>query len=244
MADPVVHITNGIPDSGTGNITTLGQVLAAIQSLAGSLFAKITDGTNTAAVKAASTLPAVTDPALVVTIRDQNNNGSTIDSNSTPVAWSTEGKAQVGSLTETAPTTDTASSGLNGRLQRIAQRLTTLLLPSATANGLTASRVNVTASNNLTSLKASAGQIYSIDVFNVAAYTVFLKLYNKASAPVVASDTPVWTIPIQAGGGYSKTFPAGKSFATGIAYAVVKLQADTDATNVVAGDLTGEIEWI
>jgi len=28
MADPVVHLTNGIPDSGTGNITTLGQVAA------------------------------------------------------------------------------------------------------------------------------------------------------------------------------------------------------------------------
>jgi hypothetical protein len=27
MADPVVHITGGIPDSGTGNITTLGQTL-------------------------------------------------------------------------------------------------------------------------------------------------------------------------------------------------------------------------
>jgi hypothetical protein len=41
---------------------------------------------------------------------------------------------KTGSLTETAPATDTASSGLNGRLQRIAQRLTTLLsggLPAA-----------------------------------------------------------------------------------------------------------------
>lgn len=27
MADPVVHITAGLPDSGTGNITTLGQTL-------------------------------------------------------------------------------------------------------------------------------------------------------------------------------------------------------------------------
>lgn len=34
---------------------------------------------------------------------------------------------KIGSLTETAPTTDTASSGLNGRLQRIAQRLTSLI---------------------------------------------------------------------------------------------------------------------
>lgn len=40
---------------------------------------------------------------------------------------------KTGSLTETAPATDTASSGLNGRLQRIAQRLTSLisLLPTA-----------------------------------------------------------------------------------------------------------------
>lgn len=35
--------------------------------------------------------------------------------------------AYLGIVTETAPVTDTASSGLNGRLQRIAQRLTTLL---------------------------------------------------------------------------------------------------------------------
>jgi hypothetical protein len=43
----------------------------------------------------------------------------------------------LGSLTETAPTTDTASSGLNGRLQRIAQRLTSLigLLPTALGTG-------------------------------------------------------------------------------------------------------------
>lgn len=34
---------------------------------------------------------------------------------------------KVGSLTETAPASDTASSGLNGRLQRIAQRLTSLI---------------------------------------------------------------------------------------------------------------------
>lgn len=53
--------------------------------------------------------------------------GTAADAASLPVAQSTEGKAQTGSLTETAPATDTASSGLNGRLQRIAQRLTSLI---------------------------------------------------------------------------------------------------------------------
>lgn len=37
------------------------------------------------------------------------------------------GNVLVGAVTETAPGTDTASSGLNGRLQRIAQRLTSIL---------------------------------------------------------------------------------------------------------------------
>lgn len=52
MADPVVHLTAGVPDSGTGNVTTLGQVI---------------DPTNgPAAIKAASTSPVATDKALVV----------------------------------------------------------------------------------------------------------------------------------------------------------------------------------
>lgn len=45
--------------------------------------------------------------------------------------------AKTGALTETAPATDVASSGLNGRLQRIAQRLTSLigLLPASLVGG-------------------------------------------------------------------------------------------------------------
>lgn len=115
---------------------------------------------------------------------------------------------------------------------------------SATANGTTASRVNAAATTNATPLKASAGQLYTIDVFNTAAYNVFLKLYNKASAPTVGTDVPVMTIPVQAGGGYSKTWPMGLPFATGIAYAITKLQADSDTTVLVAGDLTGNTIWI
>lgn len=63
--------------------------------------------------------------------------GSATDAASRPVAFSTEGKAQLGAVTETAPATDTASSGLNGRLQRIAQRITSMiaLLPAALGAG-------------------------------------------------------------------------------------------------------------
>lgn len=56
----------------------------------------------------------------------------------TGVATESTLDTRTGSLTETAPATDTASSGINGRLQRIAQRLTTLLnggLPAALGAG-------------------------------------------------------------------------------------------------------------
>jgi hypothetical protein len=45
------------------------------------------------------------------------------------------GNALIGALTETAPASDTASSGLNGRLQRIAQRLTSVLTGIVLAAG-------------------------------------------------------------------------------------------------------------
>lgn len=52
--------------------------------------------------------------------------GRQADASSFSVAISTEDAALLGALTETAPAIDTASSGLNGRLQRIAQNITTL----------------------------------------------------------------------------------------------------------------------
>ncbi len=64
--------------------------------------------------------------------------------------------ARTGSLTEAAPATDTASSGLNGRLQRIAQRLTSLiaLLPAALVGG----RLDVNAGSWLGSTAPTVAQ--------------------------------------------------------------------------------------
>lgn len=59
--------------------------------------------------------------------------GSRSAATSVSTTASTEDVARTGIITETAPATDTASSGINGRLQRIAQRLTSLiaLLPAS-----------------------------------------------------------------------------------------------------------------
>ena len=56
----------------------------------------------------------------------------------------------IGSLTEAAPASDTASSGLNGRLQRIAQRLTSLiaLFPTSLGTKTAANSLAVTLSSD------------------------------------------------------------------------------------------------
>lgn len=69
----------------------------------------------------------------------------------------------LGAVTETAPATDTASSGLNGRLQRIAQRLTSLiaLLPSSIGRKATAGSLSVTLASDedlLSRIPSSLGQ--------------------------------------------------------------------------------------
>jgi hypothetical protein len=177
----------------------------------------IAQGGNTAAVKAGSTVPAVGDPALVVSIspNSQNANGPNTMANSSPVTIASD------------QTVIPVTTGL-----------------SASATGATSSRVVSATTVNNTNLKGSAGRIYNIDVFNVAAYDVFMKFYNKATAPAAGTDTPVWTVPLKSGTGFARSFPAGKSFATGIGYAITKLQADSDTTVIAASDVTGAIDWI
>ncbi len=68
-----------------------------------------------------------------------NPNGQATKANSQPVVIASDDDLQgkIGIVTETAPGSDTASSGLNGRLQRIAQRLTSLLGVTPAALGQT-----------------------------------------------------------------------------------------------------------
>jgi len=69
-----------------------------------------------------------------------------------PVAVATDDLV-IGPKTETAPGTDTASSGLNGRLQRIAQRLTSMIAQLPAALGAT------TSANSLPVVMATDDQI-------------------------------------------------------------------------------------
>lgn len=102
----------------------------------------------------------------------------------------------------------------------------------------TTSTVNSAASTNATSVKASAGTVWSIVASNINAAARFLKIYNKASAPTVGTDVPVLTIAIPPGGvvqidGGSN----GIRLATGIAFAITTAAADSDTGAVAANEV-------
>jgi DNA-directed RNA polymerase subunit beta len=101
-------------------------------------------------------------------------------------------------------TTNTNLSTLAGYLDGVE----TLLLGSDT----TAKLPSCAGSTNATNVKSSAGKLYQVSVYNNTASLKYLKIYNKASSPTVGSDTPIFTWPIPANGGFVADFPKGHDF--------------------------------
>lgn len=181
--------------------------------------------------------------------------------------------ARTGALTEAAPASDTASSGINGRLQRIAQRLTSViaLLPTAlgsggglkidgsgtalpvtptaaTIGGATPSLYISAATNNSTNLKASAGTLYSAVVINTTATLKFIRFYDSASAPTCTSATnAVFYSPIPAnsttGAGFVIPMPVGANFASGIGWCITGAAGTTDNTSTAVGDVVLNVSY-
>jgi hypothetical protein len=68
----------------------------------------------------------------------------------------------------------------------------TALAGAVAIGSTTPSKITATsaATTNATSSKTTAGNLYEITVSNPSAATVYLKLYNKATAPTVGTDIP------------------------------------------------------
>lgn len=96
-----------------------------------------------------------------------------------------------------------------------------------------------TASTNATSVKGTAGAVYSIVAVNTTATLYYLKFYDLAAAPTCASSTVVMTIPLPAsatGGTPVQVSPVfGIGFANGIGLCITGGIADNDNTNAATG---------
>lgn len=102
-------------------------------------------------------------------------------------------------------------------------------------------RVMSAATVNNTLVKASAGRVLGWSLSNTSAAAKFVKIYNKSSAPIAGTDTPVLTLVIPAGGTIIFSSNIGIALATGFGYAITNLAADADTTAVALNDVIGGI---
>jgi hypothetical protein len=121
---------------------------------------------------------------------------------------------------------------------------TTISLIPATSGGLSHTHFVAAASDNATSLKGSAGQLYTVDIYNAAAYPVYLKLYNKATSPTSCGATVLFkVVGVQAGTQKTLSSEQGYAMGTGIGYCLVKGITDADDTSVLISDATVDIGY-
>lgn len=122
-----------------------------------------------------------------------------------------------------------------------------VIVPAATTGGYTPVSTVSAASTNATSLKASAGTVGAVTVTNINAAMRYLKFYNKASAPTVGTDTPVYVIPLPgntAGAGATISFDKGLNFSTGIAWALTTGPTVADTGAVAVSEIIVSIGYI
>ena len=87
-------------------------------------------------------------------------------------------------------------------------------------------------------VKTTAGTLYGWYIFNAAATTRYVKIYNATAANVtVGSTTPALTIPIPAGSAANVEFTNGIGFSTAICIAATTGVADSDTGAPAANDV-------
>ena len=117
----------------------------------------------------------------------------------------------------------------------------------ATSGGLSISSFLSTAAVQSTAVKASAGQVYAIEFFNIGATPMYVRLYNQTTAPANTDNANIlWrgTIPGNtAGAGFVKTWDKGLVFSTGIGMRCTGGISDTDNTALAASTVMGNVEY-
>lgn len=127
-------------------------------------------------------------------------------------------------------------------------RLTRVTSKSGGSTSALPFRLISDASTNATSVKASAGTITTIAAVNMNETTVsYLKIYDKATTPIVGTDVPVMTIPVPTniqGAGIVISIPNGVIFSNGISIAVTGGVADSDTTVIGADEVVINITYV
>lgn len=91
---------------------------------------------------------------------------------------------------------------------------------------------------NATLVKNGAGNLFQVNGYNSSATVTYLKIYNKATAPTVGTDTPVLTFALPPTATFSYAIDQFYC-STGIGFGLTTDAADAGTTAVAAGAILG-----
>lgn len=97
--------------------------------------------------------------------------------------------------------------------------------------------INSAATTNGQRVKQSAATLGALHAFNAGAGVAFVKLYDKAAAPTVGTDTPVLVFAVPAGGNVIFDPSEKFRFVNGMGLAITGAAADSDTTAVAANQV-------
>jgi hypothetical protein len=92
-------------------------------------------------------------------------------------------------------------------------------------------------------VKSAKGAIFEYYIYNNSAAVLYLKLYDKATAPT-SSDTPIRTYPIPATNGANLCVTDGIQFLNGISIRCTTGVADNDTGAPAANDCVVNIGYL
>ena len=112
-----------------------------------------------------------------------------------------------------------------------------MILQPNTSVGVTWHKTVSAATTNATSVSTAGTALYYIHASNANAAVRYLKIYNKASAPTVGTDTPSITLMLPAANQAMMSFlPYGIRFPAGVGFALTTEATDAGTTAVSASE--------
>lgn len=99
-------------------------------------------------------------------------------------------------------------------------------------------------SNNAARIKSGVGRVYGWNIYNNAAYPIYVKIYDdNDNPPTPGASTIAKVIGVPAGGGSNQHSALGFQCTDGIGIAIVKGIADADNTAVLADDCVVGLDY-
>jgi len=90
---------------------------------------------------------------------------------------------------------------------------------------------------NATLIRSGATRVFRMSGTNTNAAARYLKLYNKATAPIAGTDFPFWIEALEANAPFNVALDA-LLFSTGLGYVITSNFPDSDTGAITSGDIT------